>query len=149
MQLIVLCSMVVGLFGVEYILYFVTLTSYSEYIYEYQIGNFIGNAFILLVYNFIFFIVLFSMRDQNINLKIFFIFIVLLNLMVRFPFGNRILMYFSIYQIIFYPYFISQLKFISVDFRIACYIFFILCAYFIFMINIGSGGIFPYTNILL
>lgn len=146
----IILAMVLGLFGVDYISKIVNLTIYAGYIQNYSSGNILGNLAFLLIFNSFFVFILFTSKKITIELKLFFIFITLLNLTIRVPMGERILMYFSVYQILFYPYYFSNLRFRSVNSKLFTYTVVILFFYILFSRKIGSGSgeILPYTNVL-
>lgn len=144
-------AMVLGICGIGYLSSIAKITGYAIYIQEYASGNILGNLLFLLIFNSFFAFILFTSPKVTIEFKLFFVFILILNLTIRLPLGDRVVMYFSIYQILFYPYYLITLKNRSADSVFISYIFIILFIYVMFMQKIGSGSgeIIPYTNILL
>ncbi len=142
-------SMIFGIFGVDIIAYAASYTGYAFYFNEYEIGNIVGNAIYLLIFNSIFIFIVIASKNVSNELKLYFIFILVLNLVLRLPMGTRLIWYFSIYQIIFYPYFIKYLISRNGDQAIIFVLFIVLFSYFIFYRSLGGGEIFPYVNILL
>lgn len=143
-------AMVLGIYGIGYISSIAKLIGYGIYIQEFASGNILGNLIFLLIFNSFFAFILFTSAKVTIEVKLFFVFIFVLNLTTRLPFGDRIVLYFSIYQILFYPYYLSTLKNHTTGSIFISYILIILFIYVMFIQNIGSGSgeIIPYANIL-
>lgn len=140
-------SMISGLLLPSYILSIIKSTIYS-YAFNYSLGNFFGNFLSLLMYNSLFLFILLTTKDKEIKFKLFFIFIILLNLTARIPFGNRLLLYIAIFQIIFYPYYIASLKSKNQNYKVLVILVFITFFYIHFYRIFGAGEITPYINIL-
>ena len=109
---------------------------------DYVIGSFFGNLVKILMLNIIFWIIYcYSINKENIYVKLFFLFVVVSNILQKFPFGNRVILYFSIFQILSFPFFFD-----SKNMREAPMIRLLLLIYaiLIFVMTFGNGGIFPY-----
>lgn len=146
--LVVFISMFIGIFSPQYLFGLVGKIGYSHYLTEYTLGNVFGNFLNLTIINSLFVFILLTIRSKNIEFKIFFIIIVLMNLMARIPFGNRVILNFSVFQILFYPYYLAFLKNRGVNYKITAIAIIVVFAFITFFTSLGKGGILPYTNIL-
>jgi hypothetical protein len=144
----VLIAMMLGIFGLEYIYRLVAMTEYGRYLTSYESGNKIGNFAYLLIFNSFFVFILLTIKKTTIEVKLFFAFVLLLNLTMRIPLGGRILMYFSIYQVIFYPYYLRNLRSNDKWMRLVVCLIVIVFSYSFFYRLFGAGEILPYTNVL-
>lgn len=143
--LVILC-MIFGLFIFDIALYrLAALFGYSHYLSYYSAGNILGNALYLLVLNSFFCFILFTIKDKNnLLFKLFFLFIVVANLTARVPFGYRLIMMFSISQVLFLPYYVNSSK-LDKNIVLVMVVFYALVSY---LRVAGDGGIDPYINIL-
>ena len=148
LALVVICSMIVGLFGFDYLSALIELTSYRSYIERYEVGRFLGNAYFLFILNSFFFLVLFSIRNVGSEVKIFFIYIVAQNLLIRLPFVGRVVLYFSIFQVLFLPFYLKFLRTSDDSVRVVFGVIVVLYAYAVFFQKFGGGEILPYVNVL-
>lgn len=141
-------SYVIGLFFWDSVLQLTTFVffNYSHIAIEEEPASFWGNAVFLLFLNTFFLYVLAVVKKKDLLFNIFFVFIVMSNVLSRFPYSGRLIMYFSIIQILFLPSFIYDKK---VRLKGAMDVFvIILYALVIFFERFGHGDIFPYENIL-
>lgn len=141
-------SMFVGLFGINYISKIVGLTSYDIYINYYDSGNILGNSIFLILFNSLFIFILLTSKKITSELKLYFVFILFLNLTIRLPMGNRLTLYFSVYQVLFYPYYLFVLNNLSLKSQLILIVIILLFSYTLFYVLFGSGEILPYRNIL-
>jgi len=142
-----ICFMVGLFFSGPVLFSLINMLGYGIYLQNYSFGNIIGNALYLIVVNTFFFFILNNIKDyENIQFKLFFVFVALTNLLARVPFGDRVLLYFSIIPILFFPYVIYNNKAKQKDL-----VFLIIIAYslFTFYRKFGYGEIFPYKNTLI
>jgi len=136
-----------GLFFPDLILkYILEIFSYESYRTQY-FGNFIGNALFLLILNSFFVFIMTIVQKKDILLNIFFVSILFSNLLCRIPYGNRVVMFFSIIQIVYLVDVIYNNNKI-IEQKIV-YLIVILYAFTLFFRLLGAGGIFPYTNVIL
>lgn len=143
----VIVSMFIGIFLFDYLLTkSASFLGYGHYLTFYEAGNFLGNTLFLLILNSFFVLILFTSENRTVFFKLFFLYIIFANLLARVPFGYRVLSYFAMSQVLFYPYYIYNNKFHKKElagFLIAVF------AYVIFTRSMGSGEIIPYINTLL
>src|SRR5690606_4596214 len=100
----------IGLFFYDFIFQVLPYLNYSSYLENYDLGNFGGNALYLLVLNSLFIFILLTSTNREVYFKVFYLFILMSNLVVRIPFGNRLIMFFGIIQILYLPYLIYNNK---------------------------------------
>lgn len=141
-------SMLIGLLGPSLLLSFIKSTSYATYALNYEVGNFFGNFLNTLIYNSLFLFIVLTIKNKDMRLKLFFTFMILFNLTARIPLGNRLTLYLGIFQIIFYPYYLSSLRSMPPNYRVLIIFMFILVFYTTFYRGFGGGEILPYLNIL-
>lgn len=144
---ILILSAVIGLFGINYVSSVVSLTAYGGYVESYQAGTLLGNALYLLFFLCVFFFIMIFFRAASREFKLFFIFAVILCLTIRLPFGSRIAMFFSVYQIFFYPYFLSMLRNNRLEVKLLAVFLVLSFAILTFVSRFGAGGILPYKNV--
>ncbi|MGS0534562.1 EpsG family protein [Pseudoalteromonas sp. SaAl2] len=144
----VFMAMFIGIVGTDIVLKLIGYTSYAKYLARYEIGNVLGNFAFLLIFNCFFVFITLTTPKVTIEYKLYFLFLILLNVTMRMPFGDRAIMYFSIYQVFFYPYYLRSLTFMNE--KLVASMLVVLFAYILFFreISTGSGGVFPYLNIL-
>lgn len=139
-------SFVAGIFLPGYVIQLgTTVLPYANYS-EVVLGGILGNTAFLLLLNtlFVFIMLINSNRDYYFN--IFFVFIVMSNILVRIPYGGRIVMYFSILCIIFYVNLIYNNNFKQ---KVWAPIVIVVYSIIMFYRRYGFGEIFPYENVLL
>lgn len=142
--ILMITTIFIGLVFSNYILtQAATLLGYDNYLELYESGTSVGVY--LIVLNLFFLFVLFASSERGVLFKLFFVFIVLANLTANVPYGYRIIFYFTIIQILYLPYFISNNKLGGKPLAFALVI---LYALVVFYRSAGSGGIVPYINIL-
>jgi hypothetical protein len=122
----------------------VTLFSYTEHASA-EIGTFWGNAAYMLILNAFFFAIMQAIREYGFMFNMFFVSVVMSNLLARVPYGDRVVMYFSIIQILFFSYLLFNHKIKQKTIAASIVILFALIMFFR---KFGAGEIFPYTNIL-
>lgn len=144
--LYIVISMVLGLFGVNLITKIIDYTGYSYYIENYSNNSLLGNSFLLILFNSFFLFLIFCIKEISREFKIFYFFIIMLNLTILIPFGGRFILYFSIYQILFYPYFIYSIS-QSNSVKLLSVLMILLYSFLIFFTSLGKGNILPYSNI--
>src|SRR5690606_10312404 len=82
----VIFSFIAGLFLLDYLIALAQYLPYTYYFTRFSVGNIMGNMFYLIILNSFFFFILFSIKERSMYFKIFFYFIIVANLFVRFPF---------------------------------------------------------------
>ncbi|QQT53187.1 EpsG family protein [Sphingobacterium multivorum] len=140
-------SFFVGLFINNYFQSLFQTYFYSNYQSTKEL-SFFGNLILLLGLNTLFLIIQKVVQVKNQWYYMFFYFIVLSNLLVRIPFGNRFTMYYGITLVIFLPLLLNNNK---LSLKHKGLIFALLISYSLFTLFVawGNGGILPYSNILL
>jgi|SRR5690606_794131 len=138
-------SMFIGLLLMPVLLNALTsIIGYSQHT-DGTIGNMLGNGLYLVILNSFFAFLLFTSKDkQGVLFKLFFVFIIIANLAARIPLGYRLIMCFSIIQVLFLPYYVYNNK---IDKNIGFFVV-VIYAYVSFIRAAGDGGILPYYNFL-
>lgn len=130
----------------KFFLLFIQSGFYARYeSYDLTFGNFSGNLIYLIILNSFFFFIYSISKEKDLIFKMFFLYIFLANLVVRIPFADRIILYFSIIQILFFPLIIKENKLQN---KSLIYIVLILYSLVLFARQFGNGEILPYKNIL-
>lgn len=142
---IVFASFIGGIFLTDIISRYLASSVYSGYIDRYEFGNASGNALYLLILNSFFLFIALTIKQRDIYFKIYLCYIIFANILVRVPFGDRVVLNLSIYLTVFFPYFIANNKFKQ---KSIVYIIMILYAYVMFFRTFGAGEILPYDNVL-
>lgn len=139
-------TLFIGLFFYQVLLSFATKYLYSNYEIE-QYLNFLGNFISALIINVIFFATsrIIKVKDKWFYLSL--CFILVSNLLVRIPFGNRFGMFYGIVFIIYLPLLINNNTLEKKD-KSLVFILIVLFALYSFYTNIGKGEILPYINTL-
>lgn len=142
-----LITFVIGIFLPSYIINIAAFLGYANYIEGgFALGSLIGNMFYLILLNTVFFVIYKFEKDKSNTLfLLFFLFLVVSNLLIRFPYGNRIILYFSIFQVLYFPILLNSLRKKE---KSMLFVFLIIYALFTFYIFYGNGQIFPYESIL-
>lgn len=141
-------SVLVGIFGIELLIKVISLTPFKSYITYYEFGNKLGNLSYLILLNIFAIFIMFTTKIRDNYFKVFWFTLILNCLLVRIPFGDRIILSINLFYIVFYPYYISKAYIGNRNYKIiATIVIFILCLYR-FSNNILYGEIFPYTNTL-
>ncbi|APA93621.1 EpsG family protein [Myroides sp. ZB35] len=122
-----------------------SLFGYLQYVEAYELGTIPGNfAYLLILSLFLYFLM--KTSDYRGRLfKLFYVFIIVSNLVIRIPFGDRIVLYFAIIQIIYLPYYLYVTK---LEPRQLAVFIVVLYAFVMFFRKLGAGEIFPYYNTL-
>lgn len=118
---------------------------YLNYVDSFELGTMLGNFLYLLILNAFLFFIMTNAKERGFFFKMFFIFVMATNLLVRIPFGDRVVLYYALIQIIYLPYFIYNNKFKTNDLAALVVI---LYTYVMFFLKFGAGGIMPYENTL-
>jgi len=107
-----------------------------------NVGAFEGNLYFLIILNSFYLFIYWVDGEKGTFFKAFFLFVLISNMLIRIPFGMRVITYFSVVQIIYFPHLIHNNRLSSKE-----VVFFVLVAYAlaIYWMNFGFGGIFPYT----
>ena len=122
----------------------VSLFSYTEHASA-EIGKFWGNAAYMLILNAFFLSIMQAVKEYGFMFNVFFVSVFLSNLLARVPYGNRVVMYFSIIQVLFFSYLLYNHKIKQKTIAASIVIIFSLIMFFR---KFGAGEIFPYTNAL-
>lgn len=151
--ILIIFSLIIGIFGFPLLQKVISILGYGRYIYlyGYEFGNVLGNLSSAVIFNLFFIALLIKGHKFNDYSKILFLYVLIFNLCLRMPFGGRIELYFSIMQILIYPYVLfTVLKSNkNSNFEKSFYLFMILLfCYANFLMKLGDGEIFPYNNIL-
>lgn len=144
-------TLVIGSFIIGYLFtgpilsYTTKLVGYDSYLMDRGVISTTSTT--LIMTNLFFFFVLFTLKERNFLFKLFMIYVVMMNLIDRFPFSNRLLIYFSIYQILFLAYYVIHNRLKS---NVLAYLIVILYSYVIFwrLLSLGVGEVLPYFNVL-
>jgi len=138
-------SMIISVFLSDLIIrYLSRIIGYEHYLDIFGIEE-LAVGYYLVVLNAFFLFVLFTARNRGLLFKLFFIYVVLANLMVKVPFGYRLIYYFTVIQVLYLPYFVYNNKLKPRDVAFGIVVFY---AYLVFYRSAGNGGIIPYDNIL-
>jgi hypothetical protein len=140
-------SFFVGMFVNTYFQSLFQTYFYSNYESTKEL-SFFGNLLLLLGLNTLFFIIQKVVNIKNEWYYMFFYFIILSNLLIRIPFGNRFTMYYGVTMIIFFPMLINNNK-LPFKHKGLIFALIVLYAFFTLFVSWGNGGILPYSNILL
>lgn len=103
-------SIIIGLFGLSLIFSLIEHIGYATYAIKSQPGSFFNKFMGVLLYDSLFLYILFSINKRETQFKLFYLFIILFNLIASIPFSDRLLMYLAIYQVLFFPYYLKSLK---------------------------------------
>ena len=103
------------------------------------LNTFVLNLILVIITNII--------DKKNMFFYLFLSYIILSNLLIFIPFSNRVLMYGSIIKILFFPSLIYNNR-LDLNQKSFAGIFFAFYAYLYFNLVLGSGGVFPYDNVL-
>src|SRR5690554_6650053 len=146
---LIAAAFVIGLFGTNLLLYLGSFTRYAKYFINYEFGTLMGNGAKALIYN-SFFIILLFIRNKNDKFsQFFFVYILMFNILLRVPFGDRLLYYFSFFQIIFYAKVIEEYLQTKRKRELFLSLLVTLFTIYSFFSTFGAGEILPYTNELL
>jgi len=139
-------AMFTGLFLTSYLFSLAgSVFGYIKYVEGFELGSVFGNFVYLIILNSFFFFIMYGIKKRDRLFKLFFVFVLVSNLLVRIPFGDRIVLYFAIIQILYLPYFIYNSR---VNPRSIVFLIVVLYSYTMFFLKFGAGGILPYVNTL-
>lgn len=146
LSLLQLFTLFIGVFFSTSIVSVSTKYFYSNYNIEESL-NFLGNFIVILALNILFYIL--GRLNKNKNQWYYFclIFLYISNILALVPYGNRVVMYYGILFIIFFPLVLKD-NLLEKKYNHLFFALIILFGVFNFFINFGKGEIFPYTNIL-
>lgn len=144
-------SLVFGSFVIGYIFahpildYVAKLSGYDSYLLTREAIS--ATSTTLVMTNLFFTFVLFTSKERNLLFKLFMVYVIFMNLVDRFPFSNRLFIYFSIYQILFLAYYVLHNR---LEPKIIAYLIVIIYSYVIFwrLLDLGVGEVLPYSNVL-
>lgn len=119
------------------------ILGYGHYLLGVDLSGGVGVYLITL--NFFFLFVLFTAKNRGLLFKLFFVFVILANLFAKVPYAYRLIFYFTVIQVLYLPYFISNNKLRT---KPLVFIVIVLYATLLFYRSSGSGGIIPYINTL-
>ncbi|PWH86970.1 EpsG family protein [Brumimicrobium oceani] len=139
----IVVSALIGLFGTDLLYNLIELTSYSRYLSRLELGNVSGNALYLLLLNGFFLFILYFSDKRETFFKIFFLYIVFSNMLVRIPMGSRLMMYFAVIQVLYLPLFLYTTRKGDNALLISAVVIY---AFTIFFKTFGAGDILPYAN---
>lgn len=140
-------SLFIGIKGFTLLYSLAPETDYAHYAEAVDTSNLKAGMSFLLALNIFFFFVLFFIRERSTYFNLFFVYVMVTNITSKVPYGYRLVMYFSIAQVLFLPFFIRHNKFKG-NWNIISIIAVILYSYLLFFRSYGTGEIFPYDNIL-
>jgi len=143
--LIQLATAVFGIFFSNLLLSLFGSLFYSKYS-EFEGGNLFGNLLYLIVINVGFGFITSINKVKNEWYYYMCTFIVISNLFIRIPFGNRFIMLFGIVQILFFPLLFENNSLKRRDRGILLFCIIVYCI-FTFSRLIGAGEIVPYLGI--
>src|SRR5690606_1995439 len=138
-------AFVVGLFMIQQLISFAQIIPYAHYLRTGELGNMSGNLVYLMIFNMFFLFLYMVVKEKSFYFHLFFVFVILENLFVRIPFSERIVLFNSIAQILFFPEVVTNNK---LQQRWVVWLVVVLYSFFIFFRQLGNGGIFPYENVL-
>lgn len=141
-----LITIAIGMFFSERIFKFMgDMLGYGRYVDTFEMGTILGNFLYLLILNSFLFFAMKVSTERGVLFKLFFAFIIITNLSIRIPFGDRFIMYFSIVQILYLPMLLDKCR---VRPKEIVGIIVVIYAIVMFFRKLGAGDIFPYSNTL-
>ncbi|MDR2270651.1 MAG: EpsG family protein [Sphingobacterium sp.] len=145
-SILLISTFFMGIFLPSYLVSLGATVGYAKYLTgNFELGSLVGNMFFSLLLNGIFFIVYKFENQKNDRLfYLFLLFLIVSNILIRFPFGNRIILYFGIFQILYFPNLLARLPRKE---RSIMFIFILLYALLMFAIFYGNGEILPYKTV--
>lgn len=146
---LIAAAFVFGLFGTNLLLYLGSFTGYAKYFINYEFGTLMGNGAKALIYNSFFIVLLFIRNKDDKFSQFFFVYILIFNVLLRVPFGDRLLYYFSFFQMIFYAKVIEEYLQTKRKRELILSLLVTLFTIYSFFSTFGAGEILPYTNELL
>lgn len=141
----IIISFIIGLFLTDTLSNYLAKATYTRYIETYEFGNVLGNAMYLIILNAFFIFILLTISQRDIYFKLFFLYVILANILARVPFGGRVLLFYSIFMTLFFPYYLENNK---IKEKVVPYLIVIAYAFVVFYRSFGGGEILPYSNIL-
>jgi len=140
-------SLLIGVVGFEIFYKIAPNTEYAHYAEAVDIDNLKAGKGFLLALNAFFVFVLLVIKEKDIHFKMFFVYVLSQNLTTKVPYGYRLVLYFSIIQVLFLPLFVKNNK-LKGNEKILCTVAVILYTYILLYRLYGNGDILPYSNIL-
>lgn len=126
------------------------ITLFSQFAFEkysdFEGGNLIGNFFYLIILNVVFIMISNLVKIKSNWYYYMYFFILISNLFIRFPFGNRFILLFGIVQLVFYPLILSNNKLSTKENGLlwACILVY---GFISFSRVLGAGEIIPYEGL--
>lgn len=108
-------------------------------------GSVITSLINVIILNIAFIVVSNFIKEKDKWFYFFFFFIVLTNLMIRVPFGNRFIMYAGITLTVFLPNLLDNIK-LEKKYHLIIFGLILIYCYSRFIRIVGSGEILPYVN---
>jgi len=139
-------TFIVGFFFISPLFSLLTRFFYSEYS-SYGASNLLGNFFLALFYNIVFIIITNIRKKRDTLFYWYYLFILMVNVFIRAPFGNRVILLFGIVQVLVLPIFYYSNNLQS-KYRDLYLIGISIYALVLFSLLLGQGGIVPYINSL-
>lgn len=139
-------TFIVGFFFITPLFSFLTRFFYSEYS-SYGTSNLLGNFLLLLFYNIVFIVISNIRKTRDTLFYWYYLFIIMVNVFIRAPFGNRIILLFGIVQILVLPIFYYSNN-LEHKYRELYLIGIVVYSLILFSLLLGQGGIVPYVNSL-
>ncbi len=139
---IVLATIGIGIFIPGELFGYILMYAYEDYatIAE-DLGNFAGNLYFLLILNLFYLFVYWIDGEKGVFFKAFFLFVIVSNLLIRIPFGMRVITYFAMVQVIYFPYLLIHHRLSS---KLLVFAVLVLYSLAMYWMNFGFGEIFPY-----
>src|SRR5690606_12463448 len=110
-------------------------------------GSIVGSVINVIILNVGFIVMSNFVKVKDKWYYFFFMFIILTNLMIRIPFGNRFIMYAGITLVIFLPNLFHNLR-LELKYNLLVFVLIVGYAYSRFIRIVGSGEILPYINVI-
>lgn len=123
-----------------------SLLGYESYFSDLKEVGLLNRTVFLLLFNSLSIFIVFTIRSvYSIELKLFILYVIAFNLLITVPYSYRMLFYFSISGILFYPYYIYNNK---INGKLIPISIVILYTFISFTRIFGDGGVFPYESTL-
>lgn len=144
-SIIVLLSLIFGVLLSSILIPFITkLLGYEHYLYLNDSDESITGVFLLLTNLFSILIILTSSKDSFL-LRLFFAYIIFHNITLGVPYAYRLVLFFSVVQILFLPYYVYNNKLMHRNIALLLVIGYAT----VFFIRVyGGAGVIPYKIVL-
>jgi hypothetical protein len=139
----------VGLFGFQYLVWIGELVGYGSFVERFGSSDSVAKVVLLISFNCFYIFIASTSNKKSLEFKFYTLFLIVYNLTIRFPFSERILLYFSVYQVLYYPYYLRSKRIDLNGFLSSAFV--LVYAYCIFISGLlrGSAEILPYSNIYM